>query len=71
MATLQDVRRPPTGAARLRQVEPGLLAVSLLLLLNSRVGDGGRSGWLSSLLLTGCTLLFVVILINEIKTELA
>jgi Mn2+/Fe2+ NRAMP family transporter len=48
------------------------LSVSLLLLLNSpRVGDGGRSGWLSNTLLTSCTLLFVVILINEIKTELA
>jgi Mn2+/Fe2+ NRAMP family transporter len=48
------------------------LSVTLLLLLNARrVGEGGRSGWLSNLLLAGSTLLFVVILVNEVKTQLS
>jgi hypothetical protein len=48
------------------------LSVTLLLLLNARhVGEVGRSGWLSNLLLAGSTLLFVVILVNEVKTQLS
>jgi Mn2+/Fe2+ NRAMP family transporter len=48
------------------------LSITLLLLLNSRrVENGGRSGWLSNGLLAGSTLLFAIILVNEIHTELS
>ena len=36
-----------------------------------RVDPAGRSGWLSNLLLSGSTVLFFILLVNEIRTQLA
>jgi Mn2+/Fe2+ NRAMP family transporter len=47
------------------------LGISLLLLLNGRrIEADGKSGWLSNVLLAGSSLLFVVILVNQISTYL-
>ncbi len=47
------------------------LGITLMLLLNSRrVDPAGRSGWLSNILLSGSSVLFLVLLVNEIKTQL-
>jgi Mn2+/Fe2+ NRAMP family transporter len=43
------------------------LGITLMLLLNSkRVTGDGRSGWLSNLLLTGASALFVVLLVTDL-----
>jgi hypothetical protein len=43
------------------------LGISLMLLLNSkRVGRDGRSGWLSNIMLTVASLLFVVLLVTDL-----
>jgi Mn2+/Fe2+ NRAMP family transporter len=43
------------------------LGISLMLLLNSkRVGRAGRSGWLSNIMLTVASLLFVVLLVTDL-----
>jgi hypothetical protein len=48
------------------------LGITLMLLLNSRrVDPAGRSGWLSHVLLSGSTVLFFILLVNEIRTQLA
>ena len=47
------------------------LGVTLLLLLNSRRIAEGRSGWLSNLLLTAVSALFVVLLATEIADRLS
>ena len=47
------------------------LGLTLMLLLNSRrVDPAGRSGWLSNVMLAGSSVLFFVLLVNEIKTQL-
>ncbi len=47
------------------------LGITLMLLLNSRrVDAAGRSGWLSNILLAGSSVLFFILLVNEIRTEL-
>ena len=48
------------------------LAISLMLLLNSRrVSQEGRSGWLSNVMLTLCSLLFLTLLITDIAGRLS
>ena len=78
--TSSDVTSPPrTAAGRVRQVGPGLLVAAagvgagdlVVLLLNSRrVDPAGRSGWISNVLLSGSTVLFFILLVNEIRTQL-
>ena len=47
------------------------LGLTLILLLNSRrVDPAGRSGWLSNVMLAGSSVLFFILLVNEIKTQL-
>jgi Mn2+/Fe2+ NRAMP family transporter len=46
------------------------LGVTLMILLNSRrVSGAGRSGWLSNALLAGSSVLFLVLLVNQIRTS--
>jgi hypothetical protein len=47
------------------------LGVTLLLLLNSRRITEGRSAWLSNLMLTAVSALFVVLLATEIADRLS
>nr|PZM94560.1 MAG: hypothetical protein DIU77_13980 [Thermocrispum agreste] len=48
------------------------LAISLMLLLNSRrIGQEGRSGWLSNVLLTACAALFLTLLVTDIAGRLS
>jgi hypothetical protein len=47
------------------------LGITVMPLPSSRRVDAGRSGWLSDLQLSGPTVLFSILLMHEIRTQLA